>query len=403
MANKSDLTCSRLAHFFRDVDLTSNSCPDFIPEAFPPNCLNDDDRWCANFLLRYAVRFHHLWATFGVMEGKRTVRGTHPAVCFTEFHPEELMALREGMNPQRGLVTQYALTFPLEKAVKGGVRRVDPFQGLNSDGGQSENNVDQELKRRARLQDFSRNSLQCGSGCTEWRWTFPGDYERCIQKIEDTGLNGNPIPGLKLSLTRWSGIGVVVPDMEAARSVGYDILTLIDRRVVQRDHFSHILVCDKLPANIEVGSRKSIEEGVLEACINLDTTAQMSALQAHVDTLDFSSRVLLHNSSKPKGLVHNRGGCWLCFEDNAHPYIRALVMTGRVKVNKMGRYLASLDELDPSRDLREREAIVIQIAQELEKKHGIKSTYYSVLNSHCPDDHPANCGQGVGGFYIITS
>lgn len=403
MPKKIDLMrCSRLAHYFRDVDLMGNSPPEFIPESFPPNCLNDDDRWSAAFLLRYAVRYHHLWATFGVRDGKRTVLGSQPVVSFTDFNPADLIALREGARPQGGVVTQYALTFPLRTAVNGGIQRYEPGEHADSE----DMNLDPLFAHVMEQQEMARAGAftSCGytSKCSDWRWSYPGNYQRCIEKIEANGFEGNTIPGLKLNLKKWSGIGVVVPDMETAREVWYDMLTLIDRRIVSPLHFNHILVCDVLAKNMEGARTDQLPEAVRRACFDWFPTLRISWLEAVVSTMDFSSRVEMREFSTRKGPVNERGGCWLWFEDNTHRYVRSLVATGRIKVSKRGRYLASLDELDPGRNLRERQEIAIEIAEELEQRFGLKSTYFCVLNSFCPDDHPAYCGCDDGGHYYIT-
>ena len=64
-------------------------------------------------------------------------------------------------------------------------------------------------------------------------------------------------------------------------------------------------------------------------------------MEADVSSLDFSSRVLIFESSIPKKTVMEKGGCWLWFEDNTHRYVRALIKAGRIKANNQGRYLAS--------------------------------------------------------------
>lgn len=401
MSKKIDLMfCSRLAHFFRDVDLTGRSCPEFIPESFPPNCLNDDDQWSAGFLLRYALRFHHLWATYGVQEGTRTILGPKAAVSFTDFKAAELIDLREGARPQGGVVTQYALTFPWKTATKAGIQQFKLCQQLDPE------DEDLLVARLMELQALAKagalRSDRYMSKCSDWRWTYPGNYQRCIEKIEANGFEGNTIPGLKLHSKKWSGVGVVVPDVDMARGVQYDILTLIDRNIVPSDHFSHILICDKFVETMEGVPREKAEEAAPGAFMNWDSPLYLGSSEANATTFDFSSRVLMHERSCPKGPIHERGGCWLWFEDNTHRYVRALVATGRIKVNKMGRYLASLDEVDPGRDLRELQEIALGVAKELEQKHGIKSTYFCVLNSQCPDDDPAYFGRLDSGYYYIT-
>jgi len=86
----------RVAHFFRDVDLRSKSCPEFIPEDFHSYCQPDGYEWSAGFLLRVAVRMHHLWPTYGIRDGNRTIQDEHPAVCFANFSLTDLMAVRDG-------------------------------------------------------------------------------------------------------------------------------------------------------------------------------------------------------------------------------------------------------------------------------------------------------------------
>lgn len=84
-------------------------------------------------------------------------------------------------------------------------------------------------------------------------------------------------------------------------------------------------------------------------------------------------------------------------------YVRALVNAGRIKVNKKGRYLASLDELFSYRGLREREQIASALSEQLHKQFSIRSSYFRVLNSHSPDDEPSYAGRVWGGGYYITA
>jgi hypothetical protein len=118
--------------------------------------------------------------------------------------------------------------------------------------------------------------------------------------------------------------------------------------------------------------------------------------------LIFESRVLILETMMPNVPVSEHGGCWLWFKDITHRYVRALISAGRVRVNQRGRYLASLDELDPRRDLRERQNIALKLSQELQDKFGIRSSYFSVLNSQSPDDMPTYSGESWGGGYYIT-
>ncbi|WP_411959023.1 DUF4427 domain-containing protein [Pseudomonas sp. s4] len=395
-------TTPRIAHYFRDVDLLGNSCPEFIPEAFSSNCWYDGEQWPAHFLQRVAVRLNYIWATYGVRDGERTVHGSHPAVCCSSFQIADIIAVKEGEPPQAGAATQYALTFPLAVAENGGFKRVAHWsqgQAYLQDGTPLELNGREVVENQFRYVSAQQN---LPNQCSEWRWPYPHNYRRAIAKINAKGLVGTTIPGLQLTHKKWSGIGVVVPTMVEARRLQYDILSLIDREVVSDTHFDHILVCEKLPSNVGGFDTEQLQAVFSSACFDFKSCLKVSDLMAKSMQLDFSSRVLILEGTTPKGPTHEVGGCWLCFQDNTHPYVRALVKAGRVKVNKQGRYMASLDELDTRRDLRERQGIAQQLAKELREQHGIESSFFSVLNSQRPDDLPFFSGRPWGGSYFIT-
>lgn len=406
MSKKLDLrTAPRIAHYFRDVDLVGKSRPEFIPEGFPLNCQNDDDKWSATYLLRIAVRFRHIWATYGTRDGARTIQGPQPVVCFSNFSLVDLITVRDGFRPQNEAVTQYALTFPVKAAERGGIQPLAHWShggAYLQDGTPLELNGHEEPQNQFRFVDAEYNLSNQLRGCSEWRWQYSGNYPRCIERIEMGGVEGNAVPGLKLTQKKWSGIGVVVPDMATARVLQYDILSLIDRGIVSETQFDHVLVCDQLPVNIDGFGEEELQAAFSKACFDFKSCMAVSTLKASVTSLDFSSRLLILESSTPKRSVRERGGCWLWFENNAHPYIRALIKSGRVKANERGRYLASLEELDPSRDLRERQEIAVELSKQLLESFGIRSSYFSVLNSQCPDDDPAYSGRPWGGGYFIT-
>jgi hypothetical protein len=367
------------------------------------NCEYDDDQWSAGFLLRVAVRLQYIWATYGIRDGERTIKGPQPAVCFSNFSLADLIAVRDGLSPQNEAATGYALTLPIKVAEKGGILPfiVGPNGRVNTESETSlELKEHQDIQNQPRSADAGHNLSVELKGGTEWRWYYPGDYRRCIDKIEMDGI-GHTLPGLKLCSKKWSGIGVVVPDRAAACQLQYDILSLIDRGVVSDTHFDHILVCDQLPASIEGLAKEDIQAAFTRACFDFKSCLRVSTLLANVSELDFSSRVLILEASAPRKPVMEQGGCWLWFADNTHIYLRGLLKAGRVKVNKQGRYLASLDELDPRRDLRQRQEMAAEVSRQLQEKFGIQSSYFSVLNSGSPNGIPSFSGSLWKGGYFI--
>ena len=394
----------RVAHFFRDVDLRSQSCPEFTPEDFQSYCQADDYEWSAGFLLRVAVRMHHLWPTYGIRDSNRTIQGEHPAVCFANFNLADLIAVRDGFIAQNGVVTQYAITFPKKTAEKGGIQPVIQWVGGRAylqDGTSINGVIQEDVDNQYRYIADALNSSCQPSAYLEWRWRYPRNYHSNIKKIEANGYEGNVIPGLKLTHKKWAGMGIVVPGMPTARLLQYDILALIDQGLISETHVDHILVCDQLPETIEGLDDHELQEAFSKACFDFRSCLNVSTDEADVADMDLSRRVAELETSTAREAEREWGGCWLWFQDNTHPYVRALVKAGRVKPNLKGRYLASLNDLDRGRDLREREAIVLAISEQLREKFGIRSTYFSVRNSYSPDEDPAYAGRIWGGGYFV--
>lgn len=396
---------SRIAHYFRNVDLYSNSCPRFIPEMFSPNCWAEVN-WPARFLLRVAIRFHHIWATFGIRNGQKTIYGAQPAVCFSSFNVADLIAVRARVEGVDKAVTQYAITFPACSAERAGAERV--VQGGDLREFLQKSNPSVAVTREDVLRnEFRYNVCQLDlfddhALLSEWRWAYPQNYLRAIAKIEAQGRLGNKLPGLDLTQERWSGIGVVVSTQADARRLQYDIMTLIDQKVVPESHFDHLLVCERLPATLDGLDDASRQATINAACFDFKSCMIVSDEDAANTLEDFSARLSELESCTLKKEPRERGGCWVSFDDNTHPYVRGLLKAGRVVVNKLGRYIATLDELDRRRDLRERQNIVKVLCEQLHREHGVVCCYFSVLNSCRPDDEPNFCGYPWSGFYRVT-
>ncbi|MDW8843639.1 DUF4427 domain-containing protein [Pseudomonas fluorescens] len=406
MKKKDGCSVPRMAHYFRAVNLLDASRPEFIPESFPSYCQFDDEEWSGGILLRIAVRMHHLWPTYGVRGGMRTIQGEHPAVCFMGFNLADLIAVRDGFTPHNAAVTQYAITFPITAALKGGLQPVIQWSnGLASllDGALVDGLTPDDADNQYRYVGDQTTMSGKSTAHPEWRWRCPGNYRRNIKKIEANGFEDNVMPGLKITQKKWSGLGIVVPNLANARRLRYDVLTLIDQGLVSEAQFDHILVCDLLPASLEGLDEQALQAAFSNACFDFKSCRAVPAFKAGLAAMDFSTRLIVLEGSTARAPQHERGGCWLWFEDNSHPYVRKLVQAGRVKPNNKGRYLASLDELDTKRDLRERQEIVLALSEQLREKYGVKSSYFSVNYSYSPDDDPAYAGRIWGGGYFITA
>lgn len=404
--NKDSAEFSRIAHYFREVEFYSDSSPSFMPEYFSTNCYVSDAFWPANFLLRIGVRFHHLWPTFGIRNGIETIQGTQPAVCFAGLSVADLIAVRDGLPAKNEHVTQYAITFPASSVLNGGVAQViqtgDLRAVLEEESGSKVVTSEDMLRNQFRCTNVQFDLFSDHVSQPEWRWPYTGDYQHAITKIKEEGLEANPIPGLDLTEEKWSGIGIVVANQAEALRLQYDILTLIDRGLVAPSHFDHILVCKRLPASLSSLSNSGAQQAIQDACYDFKSCLAISDDETAAALQDFSSRVAQLELLYPISAAKETGGCWVSFDDNTRPYVRALLKAGRIKVNRLGRYLGSLDELDASRDLRERQGLVKNLCKQLQEVHGVMCSYYSVPDSWSVDDHPFYCGKPWRGLYRIT-
>ncbi|VVQ25969.1 hypothetical protein PS928_06290 [Pseudomonas fluorescens] len=352
------------------------------------------------------MRSHHIWATFGIRSGRETINGTQPAVCFSGFNVADLIAVRDGLPVADEHVTQYAITFPMRSAQMAGAEQVirggDLRTYLQKESGSRVVTTDEVVRKTFRHIDDQLDLFRTQPAQPEWGWPYAGNYHRTIAKIEMEGFKGNSIPGLDLAQERWLGIGVVVSTQADAFRLQYDMLSLIDQGLVSHSHFDHLLICDRLPASLSGLTEAEIDAVVRAASFDFNSCMLISDEAAVAALADFVGRVTTFELSTPKCTIRESGGCWVSFQYNTHPYVRALLKAGRVVVNKEGRYLGNLDELDRYRDLKEREKIVKTLCQQLEVEHGVACCYYSVRNSWRPDGLPFFCGKPWSGLYRVT-
>lgn len=226
----------------------------------------------------------------------------------------------------------------------------------------------------------------------EWRWPYTGDLSTIENELSQYGLvsDAADIPGFDFSIPSMRGIGIIVKTLEDARRLKYDVLSLVDRGIVARGHFEHLLILDLLPAADSLYAPESVDAAIQGALLDFAPFFNLDQTEVREIIRDFSRRVhsLEQAARHPPTMAKEAGGCWLWFHDNTCPYVRALVQAGRVTVNAEGRYIASLDELDPARDLREREELTVKLASELYNEVKVSCGSFSVLNSTDPDEVP---------------
>ncbi|MDR6731842.1 DUF4427 domain-containing protein [Delftia lacustris] len=392
----------RLIHFFREVDLEGNSAPVIQPEHFAFNSAVEGTKWPALFLLRCAVRSHRLWATWSVRGGVRTIYGPNPAVCFTEMPLAAFLESSATREAAGQAMSSYALTFP--KAAMHSLGAMPVVYGLSDNnfvlpkgaGGGPRILPATQLpaQEQYRYVTFSPSGSYKvdWSHEREWRWPYTGDLSKIEEELSEYGIvsDAADIPGFDFSNPLLRGIGIIVKTMEDARKLKYDVLSLVDRGIVHRRHFDHMLILDQLPSADSLYAPEAVEAAIQRAMLDFAPFFNLDQADVSEIVSDFSHRVhsLEQAASHPPTRTMESGGCWLWFHDNTKPYVRALVQAGRVTVNAEGRYIASLDELNPARDLREREELTAKLASELCNELNVPGGSFSVLNSTNPDTVP---------------
>ena len=392
----------RLIHFFRQVDLEGDSAPTIQPEHIAFNSFVEGSVWPALFLLRCAVRSHRLWATWSVRKGVRTIYGPHPAVCFTEMPLAAFVESSAAREAAGQAMSSYALSFP--KAPMYALGAMPVIYGLSDKSVTLPKGANGEARilspNHLPLHEQYRYVTFNPSGSykvdwtheREWRWPCTSDMSKIEEEISEYGIvsDADEIPGFDFSNSALRGVGIIVKTVEDSRKLKYDVLCLIDRKVVSRQHFDHILVLEMLPPANTLYSPDAVNAALKEATLNFVTFFDLDNANVEEIDADFSQRVreLEEAASHPPNIASEHGGCWLWFHDNTHPYVRALIQSGRVTVNAEGRYIASLDELSSKRDLREREELTRRLARALCDDLKIPGGYFSVLNSDDADEVP---------------
>ena len=405
-SHRFDLS-DRLIHFFREVNLEGDSAPLIQPEHFAFNSYVEGTKWPALFLLRCAVRSHRLWATWSMRKGVRTVYGPRPAVCFSEMPIGAFLEASMKREAAGQAMSPYALTFLKTAMHEVGTNPV--IYGLadrNAVLPKGIGGVPRLMKANILPpHEQYRYVTYNPSGPLkvdwlherEWRWPYNGDLSKIENELQEYGIvsDAADIPGFDFAGQGLQGIGIIVKTEDDARKLSCDVLTLIDKGEVSPRHFDHILVINRLPSPLQLVSPNAVDAAISEALLDFSHYFGLPEKDVEQVLQDFSARVSAIEQGAPKVVEKpiEKGGCWLWVHDNTHPYVRALIQAGRVTVNNEGRYVASLDELCPQRELRQRQELADKLAKQLSKELGVGGGFFSVLNSSNPSDIPFYIGR----------
>ncbi len=382
-----------LLHFFREIDLQSSNSIIF-PEDMGFSNIHEDDILSPLFMLRCAIRHGRLWATWAKRNGKRTIYGPNPAVCFTEMPIAAFLESSKQREAQGEAMSSFALVFPKKDMFKADA--IPVIYGLSDKtvvvpSGEKYKKRIFDPKILPEIEQFRYVTYNPGSNYPvdwtherEWRWPYRGDLSGFEKELETYGIVDGPddIPGFDFYQNGIKEMGVIVKTQEQAQWVIHDILCLVDRGVIQKDTFGFVLPVDKLSSYDKLREPKNLSDIISESLIDLEPYFSISETEFDKINKDFSTIVsdVERNSGNPeRGEI---GGCWLWILDNTSILARALIYSERLRVSKDNKYLVWLDEFSDMRSMSQREAMTEEVASKITEKYGVECGYYSVLGSN---------------------
>jgi hypothetical protein len=133
---------------------------------------------------------------------------------------------------------------------------------------------------------------------------------------------------------------------------------------------------------------KSVQAAISNAVVDLSPYFSLTPPKAKEIADRFTKLVWDVEKAQPSIEEGEFGGAWLWLLDNTSDLARALLMSGRLRVSKDGRYLADLKEFDDGRSLSQREDMIKVLSAAVEKEFKVECGYFSVLNSDNFNDVP---------------
>ena len=388
-----------LIHFFRRIDITADGSPS-LPDHLGWGNVNEDVIYPPIFMLRCAIRNRRLWATWAVRNGARTIYGSRPAVCFTEMPIAAFLETSRSREAQGQAISQYAILLPKVAMFRRGANpviygldardaRLPPGQG---GGPRIMNDSLLPAMEQYRYVTFNPAATKPIDWTheREWRWPYSGDLTRYQYELDDVGMvdDTSDMPGMDLTGDDLAGMGIIVRKKSEIAEVAHDVLALVDRDIVGRDHFQFVLCAEKVHDLEAIRDPEGVEQALLGATLDLASILDGDPKQRDALAQEFANVVAQVDAAHPEIECGEPGGCWLWLVDNTHALTRALLDAGRAVVSESGRYLAKLPEFSLDRGLQQRERMTRELATMVGKKYGLEAGYFSVLGKHSVDGVP---------------
>lgn len=388
-----------LIHFYRDVNLDSGSHI-LLPEHCGFNCNHHNTLIDARYLLRLALRNNKLSASWSYRNNIRTIYGCSPAICYTDMPISAYLESGFNRMNNRENIGLYALVFPKDKMFQVGARPV--IYALDSDnsicfdsdvGDERIINTDVlPLIEQYRYVTYVPNRIDWTHE-REWRWPYRGDTEYLDKMIKELGIidDISNIPGLDFSKVDVGGAGVIVPYANDVPIISHDILTLIDRGVIHKDFFKFIIAIENISSFSQILEPLELSNHINSCAFDFDGYFNFSSDEVNLyvkPLLDYVDELYKDKDFLSSSYPYEYGNSWIWVQDNQSAFVRVLLQSGIISVNKEGRYLIDIKLNEKDWSLRKKEDFANHVAEWINNRFGLLATSFSVAGSHDFDELP---------------
>ncbi|OAN13327.1 hypothetical protein A3K86_16885 [Photobacterium jeanii] len=404
-----------LIHFYRDVDLLSDDAIAF-PEHMGFDNICYETNLDALFLLRCSIRKGRIWASWSYRNGKPTIYGYNPAVCFTDMPVAAFFQTSFERKARGEKISQHALCIPKPQGFAYGARPV--IYAL------TDSNVTVTTSHCGQIRVIDTNKLPLSeqyryvaydpcrpipldwSHEREWRWSYKGDLSQYFSELEDGVLEDERfIPALNLNVNSFNGLGVIVENSKEAKMILHDIIRLVDQKIIPLGFYEFILVSEALSDISKIINPAGLNSEIAKA--QIDLSPYFVSRQKDADYLNNQigkiANTVRENSKGTPSEVFEYGTAWVWVLDNTSNLARLLIQTDRMIVSQEGRYLIKLPEFEVDCSLSDKEKMCEEVAQLLSAEYGVECVYYSVTSSSNENSVPFYAGDHDGNLFYNRS
>ncbi|MEX5581461.1 DUF4427 domain-containing protein [Pseudomonas lurida] len=397
-----------LIHFFRSIDEQSDNCPR-LPEMFGWDAIDIRDYPLSPFfLMRNAVRYGKLWAGWSHRKGNHTIYGNDSAVCFTEMPIAAFIEAGLARSKKSQAMSPYGLVFDRNALTKLGARKaiygIDDIPRITTDehGRRFIDPIQLPLLEQYRYVAHNPSGENAIDWTHEREWRWPLRNGQLYES--DKALEMSELEGLNFDTNILHGIGIILKTEKQKEQIQRDILMKYDRNDVNIGHFSYILTVNDINQDLNLQHKETLQELINSSKIDLQQYLRRPSEDQVNRVFGVANKIA--NKIKNENKINfneEPGGCWLWLTDNLHHVTRCFVGTHYLQVTENGKYLIYVPHFSDYRNLRQKEDLIQQLAEQLTAELGITCGFFSVERSYNPNKVPFHLGTHETSHYMNIS